>query len=214
MKNLTLKQKLAGIALLLGVIALFAGNPYKGNHFSIDSKEMELILSKGADLVKPEELADWTIQGKSDFNVVDVRSEKDYQQYHIPNSVNVPIAGLNKAGLSKTEKILLVCTDGTISAQAWTFLKAKGYKGVYILKGGLNEWNSKILFPSLPENATPEQTAAFEKTKEVSKYFGGTPTIGGKTETKEAPKVQAPKLETPSGTNTQSSEPKKKKEGC
>ena len=94
-------------------------------------------------------------------------------------------------------------------------LKAKGYKGVYMLMGGLEEWKEKILFPKLPENAAPEQIAKFEKTKEVSKYFGGTPSVGGTADMKtETPKMEMPKLENPSGNQPPGGAPKKKKEGC
>ena len=63
MKNLSLNKKLAGIAILLGFIALFLGNPYKGSHLNIDSKELSLIVGKEVDHVKVEELADWINPG-------------------------------------------------------------------------------------------------------------------------------------------------------
>ena len=71
----------------------------------------------------------------------------------------------------------------------------------------------KYYFPKIPENPTPEQKVEYAKTIEVSKYFGGVPQTSG-TEVKETPKIQAPKLETPSTPTTPTSEPKKKKEGC
>jgi hypothetical protein len=113
----------------------------------------------------------------------------------------------------KNEKIVLYSEGGIHSAQAWMILKAKGYKGVYILFGGLDEWNEKVLFPKIPENPTPEQLSSFEKMKEVSKFFGGTPQTGT-AEVKETPKIQAPKLESPSGSTSPTAQPKKKKEGC
>ena len=213
MKNLSLNKKLSGIALILGFFALFLGNPYKGSHFNIDSNELALIVGKEVDHVKVEELADWIIQGKSDFRIVDTRSEKEFQEYHIPGAENIPIATLEKADFQKNEKIILYSEGGIHSAQAWMLLKAKDYKGVYILFGGLEEWNGKILFPKISDNPSPEQLASFDKIKEVSKFFGGTPQTGGTADTKEAPKIQAPKLESPTQTPPPSGAPKKK-EGC
>lgn len=213
MKNLSMNKKLAIIALALGFIALFLGNPYRGSQMNINAKELALIVGKEVDHIKAEDLADWIIQGKVDFRIIDTRSENEYSEYHIPGAENIPVATLEKADLLKNEKIILYSEGGIHSAQAWLILKAKGYKGVYILFGGLDEWNEKVLFPSIPENPTPEQLSYFDKMKEVSKFFGGTPQTGS-AEIKETPKIQAPKLETPSGTTSPTAQPKKKKEGC
>lgn len=215
MKNLTLNKKLAAIAITLGFIAVFLGNPYKGNVVSMDTKELGMIVQKEVDHVSVENLADWIIQGKADFKLIDLRTEKEFNEYHIPNSENITITGLEKTDIPKTEKIVLYSEGGIHSAQAWMLLKAKGYKGVYMLMGGLEDWKDKILFPKLPENASPDQIAKFEKTKEVSKFFGGTPSVGGSADLKsETPKMEMPKLENPSGNQPPGGAPKKKKEGC
>ena len=215
MKKLNLNKKLALIAIALGFFAVFLGSPYKGNLISMDTKELGIIVQKEVDHVNAEDLADKIIQGKMDYRLIDLRTEKEFGEYHIPTAENITITGLEKAEIPKSEKIILYSDGGIHSAQAWMLLKAKGYMGVYMLMGGLEEWKEKILFPKLPENATPEQIAKFEKTKEVSKYFGGTPMVGGTGEMKtETPKMEMPKLESPSGTQAPTGGPKKKKEGC
>ena len=215
MKKLTLNKKLAFTAMLLGFLALFLGNPYKGNLVSMDTKELGIIVQKEVDHISAETLADNIIQGKMDFRLIDLRTEKEYNEYHIPQAENITITGLEKADLPKNEKIIIYSEGGIHSAQAWMLLRAKGYKGVYMLFGGLEEWKDKILFPKLPENASQEQASKFEKIKEVSKYFGGSPITGSAADNKtESPKIEMPKLETPSGGNTPTGAPKKKKEGC
>ena len=213
LSKLSLNKKLAIVALVMGFAALLFGNPYRGSRMNIDTKELALIVGKEVDHIKAEELADWIIQGKSDFRIIDLRSAQEFQEYNIPGAENIPVATLEKTDLLRNEKIILYSEGGIHSAQAWMLLKAKEYKGVYILFGGLEEWKEKILFPKVPENPTQEQKVEYAKTIEVSKYFGGTPQTGG-TEVKEAPKIQAPKLETPSAPTTPTTEPKKKKEGC
>ena len=215
MKNLTLNKKLAFIAIGLGFIGLFLGNPYKGNLVSMNTTELGMIVEGKVDHVTVQELADWIIQAKMDFKLIDLRTEQEFNEYHIPNSVNITLTGLEKTDIPKTEKIVLYSEGGIHSAQAWMLLKAKGYKGVYILFGGLDDWKDQILFPKLSETATPEQIAKFEKTKEVSKFFGGKPSVGGTADVKtETPKMDMPKIETPSGTTSPEGAPKKKKEGC
>ena len=200
MKNLTLNKKLAFIAIGLGFIGLFLGNPYKGNLVSMNTTELGMIVEGKVDHVSVQDLADWIILAKMDFKLIDLRTEQEYNEYHIPNSENVALTALEKTSIPKTEKIVLYSEGGIHSAQAWMLLKAKGYKGVYILFGGLEDWKEQILFPKLSETATPEQIAKFEKTKEVSKFFGGTPSVGGTADVKtETPKMEMPKLDNQSG---------------
>lgn len=217
MKNIlskfSMNKKLALFAFVLGSIAIFAGNPYRGNSVTMDAKELALIIDKQADHVSSEELADWIVQGKSDFKLLDLRTEKEFNEYHIPSAELVPMTELNEYPLLRNEKLVLYSEGGIHSAQAWMLLRAKGYKAVYMLLGGLEEWTDKILFPKLAQNATPEQTAAFEKMKEVSKFFGGSPQVGGTAEEVSAKKT-IPKLEMPSGTSAPTAGKKKKKEGC
>lgn len=217
MKNilpkLSMNKKLALIAFIFGAVAIFAGNPYQGTSFSLDAKELAVIVETEVDHVSVETLADWIIQGKADFRLIDLRSEKEFSEYHIPASENVTITGLSKHPLYRNEKIVLYSEGGIHSAQAWMLLKAHGYKGVYMLTGGLEEWTDKILFPKLPLNPTADQLTAFEKIKEVCKFFGGSPQVGGTAEEISAKKPM-PKLEMPSGTSTPTTGKKKKKEGC
>jgi len=51
MKNLTLNKKLAFIAIGLGFIGLFLGNPYKGNLVSMNTKELGMIVEGKVDHV-------------------------------------------------------------------------------------------------------------------------------------------------------------------
>jgi rhodanese-related sulfurtransferase len=211
--KLSMNKKLALVAFILGLIAVFAGNPYRGNSVTLDTKELALIVDKTVDHVSPEELADWIIQGKSDFKLLDLRTEKEFNEYHITGAELVPLAELHEYPLLRNEKIVLYSEGGIHSAQAWLLLRAKGYSAVYMLFGGLEEWTDKILFPKLPQNATPEQSTAFEKMKEVSKFFGGSPqTDTGGQEVASAKPM--PKLEMPAQTKTGAAPKKKKKEGC
>jgi rhodanese-related sulfurtransferase len=211
--HLTLNRKLGLAALILGFLALFAGNPYHGSEATVNAKELALIVEKEVDHVSVQIVADWIILGKSDFRLIDLRNEKDFAEYHIPSSENIALSGLDKSNLQRNEKIILYSDGGIHSAQAWMLLEAKGYKGVYILRGGLEEWKDQILFPHIPKNPTPAQLVEFARTKEVSKFFGGTPQSVAGTDVS-TPKLSMPKLEAPAGALAKPTTGKKKKEGC
>jgi hypothetical protein len=213
--RLTVNQKLAALVTLLGLGALVIGNPLRGAAVTLDSTELGRIVQTEVDHVSPEELADWIIQGRTDFRLIDLRSEKEFGEYHIPRAENVQLAARSEYGLLRNEKIILYSEGGIHSAQAWLLLRANQYRGVYMLRGGLEEWKDRVLFPRLPDSSAADQAAAFEKMKEVSKFFGGTPVTGATPEQAAAPAM--PKLTmpaAPAGTSATAAQPKKKKEGC
>jgi hypothetical protein len=172
--RLTLNQKLAAGAVLLGAVALFA-SPYPGSKVTLDSKALALVVGTEADHVEAPELAAWIIESRADYRLVDLRSEGEFAQYHIPTAQNIPMNVLTDAGLGRQEKIVLYSEGGIHSAQAWMLLKAQGYKAVYMLKGGLEEWKDQVVFPVVADNPTPDQRARDERLRAMSAFFGGQP---------------------------------------
>jgi len=172
--RLTLNQKLALGAVALGAAALFAA-PYPGSTVTLDTKELALVIGTEADHVEAPELAAWIIESRADYRLIDLRTEGEFAQYHIPTAVNVPMNVLTDAGLGRQEKLVLYSEGGIHSAQAWMLLRAQGYKSVYMLKGGLDEWKDQVVFPVIADNPTPEQRARDERLKSISAFFGGQP---------------------------------------
>lgn len=213
LSRMSLNQKLAALLLLLGFIAVFLGDPYHQAKASVDAQELALIVEKQVDHISAEELADWIIQGRADYRLVDLRSETEYAAYHIPTAENITLTELPNADLLRNEKIVLYSEGGIHSAQAWFLLRAKGYKAVYMLFGGLDEWQDKILFPVIPENLTSDEAAKYEKAIQISRRFGGAPQAAGGSEKMQPP----PSLPTPAPTAAPAvpgRSGKKKKEGC
>lgn len=214
LKNLSINGRLALVAFVLGFVALFAGSPYVGAGAMVNAKDLSLAMATDADQVDVGTLADWIIQGKSNFRVVDLRTEAAYAEYHIPPAENIPVAGLAQSSLLRNEKVILYAEGGPRAAQAWMLLKAKGFKGVYILRGGLEAWKDHVLFPRIPATPTPAQVVDFARAREVSKYFGGTPqaVAGDSAVTAQA---AMPTLAMPTPQAAGAGAPKKKKkEGC
>jgi len=217
LQKIDLKIKLASLAILLGLIAFIISDPFDNLYAKINTKELAVMVQKEVDHVNVDELADWIIKGKSDYRLIDLRSEKEFNEYNIPGSENILITNLLDGQISRNEKIILYSDGGIHSAQAWFLLKAKDFKNVYILRGGLEEWRDKILFPKLASNATEIEKAKFEIASAISRYFGGTPqlmigeqptSVAIQSATPQVPKIQAPVGSSSSGAK------KKKREGC
>ncbi len=211
--NLSLNKKLALIAISLGLIALIAGDPYGGTTIKVNEKSIALSTVNNSDKVSANELADWIIKNKSDYELIDLRNEEKFNEYSIPNARNIPLVQIPSSDLLRNQKIILFSDDNLEAAQGWFILKSKNYKGVYILDGGLNAWKEKILFPKAPVNASKDQLAEFEKMKEIAKFFGGQAQTDNSIEqTKQEIKLPTPTV------NKQKNVPptgkKKKREGC
>ena len=71
---------------------------------------------------------------------------------------------------------MLYSEGGIHSAQAWMLLKAQGYKSVYMLKGGLDEWKDQVVFPGRRRQPDARRARARRASaKSISAYFGGQP---------------------------------------
>ncbi len=221
--RLTLNQKLAAAALLLGAAALFA-SPYPGTRVTLDAKELALIVGTEADHVEATELAAWIIESRADYRLIDLRTPAEFEQYHIPTAVNIPMNVLTESGLGRQEKLVLYSDSGIHSAQAWMLLRAQGYTSVSMLKGGLDAWKDQVVFPVLADNAAAAERARDERLRSISAFFGGQPRSAAAVAaganampgvaapaTPLLPKAVAPPSP-PGGAKAASA--KKKKEGC
>ncbi len=219
--RLTLNQKLAAVALGLGAFAL-AASPYPGSQVTLNAKELAMIVASEADHVEAPELAAWIIEGRGDYRLVDLRAQAEFDRYHIPTALNIPMIVVTDAGLGRQEKIVLYSEGGIHSAQAWMLLRAQGYKSVYMLTGGLDAWNDQVLFPVLADNPTVDERAQAERRRSVSAFFGGQPrssagvaAAGSAAAAAPAPMPAAPKVVAPpSPSGGAKPAAKKKKEGC
>ena len=77
---------------------------------------------------------------------LDVRSEADYNLYHIEDAVNVPFERIEEViplllTESPTNTVFVVMSnDETAAVEAWKYLSASSVGNVYILEGGVNNW--------------------------------------------------------------------------
>jgi rhodanese-related sulfurtransferase len=216
LSKLTLNQRLGVLALALGALAVFA-NVAPGHTVTVNAKELLTSVARAEDHVTPAELAAWIIEGRADYRLVDIRSEKAFAEYHIPTAENVPLATVLDGALDRTDKIVLYGDGGIHAAQAWMVLKGKGYTQAYTLLEGLDAWKDEVLFPVMPQSPTPEEQARFERAAQVAKFFGGQPRAAAApgSEPMALPtQAMAPAVAPPTLPAGAAAGPKKKREGC
>jgi rhodanese-related sulfurtransferase len=222
LRQLTLNQKLALLAVALGTVALFA-QPHRGPLVKLDARQLASVVEAEVDHVSAAELAAWIVEGRADYRLLDLRTAGEYAAYHIPTAENAPLTALADYPLLRNEKIVLYSEGGIHSAQAWMLLRAQGYEAVYMVLGGLDAWKDEVLFPTLPADATPQARARFEQSASMAKFFGGEARVGvsagiadGAAGSAPAVAPELPRLAAPPpmpGPTTPVAK-KKKKEGC
>ena len=81
---------------------------------------------------------------KSGAFVLDVRTQEEWNEYHIPNTTLIPLdqlpSRLNEVPHDRS--IVVVCRSGNRSQQGRDILLNAGFKQVTSVTGGLNEWRA------------------------------------------------------------------------
>lgn len=147
----------AAALVLMAVVVIFLGSPSNTEKYTkvtlprtIEEQQVKLspeeVLAKGYAQITPAELFKTMNDDKLILTVIDVRSEAEYNLFHIKRAVNVPVSELPghlKQLLGRTDPNVvnvLVSNDEAVATDAWKYLVAESVPNLYILKGGINEW--------------------------------------------------------------------------
>ena len=98
------------------------------------------MLNKQSSITYKDYLA---MKETSQITLIDVRSEQEYQQYHLEDAMNIPLdvipAALESEIFDKTATLVLYCHLGRRSLMAKEKLLAAGYQNVFDIAGGLEK---------------------------------------------------------------------------
>ena len=97
-----------------------------------------------ADSIRGSELATRIKNGQKPSLILDVRTEEEFAQSHIPGAVNIPVMDLinNGAQLApyKEKEIIVYCEVGPRAGFAEYMLIQNGFIGVRNLEGHMQQW--------------------------------------------------------------------------
>lgn len=98
-------------------------------------------------VVSPEEMK--SLMDMDDVQIVDVRTEEEYNLEHIAKSQNIDVRSPNFdkeiTKLDKERPVLVYCKSGGRSAKCVEKLKDAGFVKIYDLSGGITKWKYKGL---------------------------------------------------------------------
>ncbi|MBO1306567.1 rhodanese-like domain-containing protein [Enterococcus sp. 669A] len=118
--------------ILLGVILLFVG--YEGY--------VRIMVKRSAKMLTQEEFQ----AGMRKAQVIDVRERDEFNAKHILGARSFPYPMLKEtmSSLRKDQPIYIYDYNKSVSARAANLLRKNGYTDLFILKGGIEEWQGKI----------------------------------------------------------------------
>jgi len=91
-----------------------------------------------------------SINSSENSLIIDVRTQDEFNDGHIENSLNFNIYDAVKfieeiSKLDKQANIHVYCKSGVRSLQACEIIKGMGFSKVFNLIGGITEWKNKIV---------------------------------------------------------------------
>ncbi len=141
------KSRLAGVFILLPVSGLlgFYNQPDVETKWEFLAKEYAPRLEQRTVYIDPAELLHMMNDEYIDLIIYDVRSESDWNQFHLVDAEHVPLQELSAQSerirsLPENAVIVLVSNDEILSTRAWKHLMALAKPNAYILEGGINHW--------------------------------------------------------------------------
>lgn len=83
--------------------------------------------------------------------VLDVRTQEEWNEYHVPNTVLIPLDQLpaRLSEVPRDRQVVVVCRSGNRSQQGRDILLSAGFERVTSMTGGLSEWRS-LGYPTEP----------------------------------------------------------------
>jgi rhodanese-related sulfurtransferase len=162
------------VVALAATLAVTGCGGDKASETIVSLEPIAQTAAKKQDRVMPEQVADWIIRKKRDFRLVDIRSQDEFDKGHIEGAENIPLASLILPETLKTlpqERKLVVYGNGSEqSAKASVMLRVAGFDA-YLLLGGYNHWQERVLNPDIPTEAADGETPQQALQRAISCYF-------------------------------------------
>ncbi len=91
------------------------------------------------------------LEGESDIEIVDVRTQAEFEAWHIPGARSWPVHEFQlepkkyAALLRRDTPVVVVCETGSRSVPAYHTLKKLGFDTVYNMHGGMVSWRGPVV---------------------------------------------------------------------
>ncbi len=190
---MNVRLKLAAIFLPLGlIIAAVPENTTKA--YKLTAQELLVEAQEGSQFMSTDEIADVLVQKDPSFQLIDVRAQDEYEKFHLPNAINIPLTDILSDEwadlLDQDVKMNVFYSNGNLkSNEAWMITRQLGFENNYVMQGGLNYWAETIMDPKAPPSTSPDdEIAKYDFRKGASMALGGGAVSTTKSGKKSSPK--------------------------
>lgn len=183
-KNITLlpshRGKMIASAVLVcgALVVLFVGLPTPEDKWRLIEHKETNNLEKREIYVHPGELLETMNDPLLYTRLLDVRSESDYNLFHLENARHVTFENIYQDAFIKEltdvppNTVVVVMSNNEAHAlRAYKLLKAQGVLNVYILSGGINHWLKIFPLDTTIAQPLPEQPASTHNDEQLHFIF-------------------------------------------
>ncbi|RUT72993.1 rhodanese-like domain-containing protein [Ancylomarina longa] len=190
---------MASVFIPLGVIiAAVPENTTK--QYKLDAVELLNEVTDGTQFVSTDEIADMLVQKDPSLQLIDVRSQAEFEKFSLPGAINIPLSAIlsgdNEDILDQGVKMNVFYSNGNLkSNEAWMITRQLGFENNFVLQGGLNYWAETILNPQAPKSVlADDEIAKYDFRKGASQVLGGgKAVVSSSTTTKVKPVIRKKK---------------------
>jgi len=162
------------IALGFLLVLLPGSGPYS---FSVDPQTLVTTIMEKEPFFSVDQVAKFVINEDSTVQLIDLRTKREYDNFNIPGSTNIPFDEFFKMRpetwlYNPDTRYIFYSNDDTYSSYALVLAHGLGYKNCSIMKGGMNEWFEKIMNSKFSgDKISPRENALFETRSRARKFF-------------------------------------------
>lgn len=175
---MNMRLKMAAFIIPLGLI-IAAVPENKTKPYKLTANQMLEQVKEGIQFISTDQIADMIVQNDPSLQLIDVRSSDEFNKFHLPGAINIPISSLLsedwEAYINQDVKMNVFYSNGNTTAnEAWMITSQLGYPNNYVMMGGLNYWAETIMNPEKPAATSPnDEFAKYDFRKGASQALGG-----------------------------------------
>jgi rhodanese-related sulfurtransferase len=173
---MNIREKYSVFLLIIGF--LLALLPLSSNRtFTVKPKKLLSEIVGNDTYLTVDQVARSVVSEDSTIHLIDLRSPQEYDSFNIPGSINVPYSELPDKDpstfLGGRNMKNIFYSNGDFDANfAVVIVFGSGYKNIYAMKGGLNEWFKTVMNSEFRgERITARENVLFETRTRARKLF-------------------------------------------
>jgi rhodanese-related sulfurtransferase len=167
------RSRLLGFALIFVVVGVIMATVVSQRVKAAETEAAVKAIAADAGHVTASELAQWILEKRQDYQLIDLRDRWHFDDYHIPTAINIPFAELFRADnlqrIDRQKKVVVYGLGAGNAAQAQLLLSMKGYRA-YSLEDGIIAWWDELMTPTSIRSAKPT-SSGYQQARQLREYF-------------------------------------------